>query len=62
MIIRDFAAELAKVSWTGLDWTGLHWTLAEADRGIEHHVDQFKDISNEVGDDLAFMLFNPNVS
>lgn len=50
---RDFTTELAKVNW--------HWTLAEANRWIEHHVDQFRDISTQEGDDRTFMLFNPNV-
>lgn len=50
---RNFTTELAKVNW--------HWALSEANRWIEHHVDQFRDISTHEGDDRTFMLLHPKV-
>lgn len=48
----DFVAELAKVNW--------HWTEKEANQWIEHHQDQFKDISTQEGECRTFRLFNAN--
>ncbi|MEI9693290.1 DNA polymerase V [Atlantibacter hermannii] len=49
---RDFVAELAKRKHD--------WSLHEANVWIEHHIDTFKDISTQEGEERTFMLYNPN--
>jgi len=48
----DFVAELAKRKHD--------WSLHEANVWIEHHIDTFKDISTQEGEERTFMLYNPN--
>ncbi len=48
----DFVAELAKRNHA--------LSLHEANVWIEHHIDTFKDISTQDGEERTFMLYNPN--
>lgn len=47
-----FVKELEKVNW--------YWSLKEANTWIECYVTTFKDVTDHVGEDRTFQLFNPN--
>ena len=49
---EDFVAELEKANW--------HWGLKEANQWIEINVSTFRDVSTIEGEQLTFMLYNPN--
>lgn len=48
----QFVSELRKVNW--------NWSLKQANTWIECYVTTFKDVTDHVGEDRTFQLFNPN--
>jgi len=48
----DFVKELQKLNW--------HFTAREANRWIESHKSDFRDISVAEGEERTFQVFNPN--
>lgn len=48
----DFVRELRQVNW--------HFTAMEANRWIETHKSDFRDVSRSEGEERTFQVFNPN--
>lgn len=48
----DFVMELYQLNW--------HFTAIEANRWIETHKSDFRDVSRSEGEERTFQVFNPN--